>query len=226
MGPLQGPSPVSEPLPSGGHAGRHWERPPVLRLAALTPRKSFPSSPDVRRVGTVFPLLKFTKTRTQPCPQPSRRTPAEATADPGSPSPRRRVHTPDVPASSTENQGHEQREEKRHLQLSPADRGAGRGGRRGHAGLGRARRSPATDSDPSWVGGLGRGRGPRGGGAPSSRGVCGRPGPHRGGSRGVAEWPERPVWVRGPTAAHRASAARKPRVTAPAMNAGPSTEKG
>lgn len=84
MGPLQGPSPVSEPLPSGGHAGRHWGRPPVLRLAALTPRKSFPSSPDVRRVGTVFPLLKFTKTRTQPCPQPSRRTPAEATADPGS----------------------------------------------------------------------------------------------------------------------------------------------
>lgn len=88
------------------------------------------------------------------------------------PSPRRRVHTPDVPASSTENQGHEQREEKRHLQLSPADRGAGRGGRRGHAGLGRARRSPATDSDPSWVGGVSGVAGARGVGAPRLPGAC------------------------------------------------------
>lgn len=200
--------------------------------ASCGSRRSHPASlsPVARMFGGSGPcFLYLNSQKREPSlarsPHGEHRRKPRLTREAG-PSPRRRVHTPDVPASSTENQGHEQREEKRHLQLSPADRGAGRGGRRGHAGLGRTRRSPATDSDPSWVGGLGRGRGPRGGGAPSSRGVCGRPGPHRGGSRGVAEWPERPVRVRGPTAAHCASAARKPRVTAPAMNAGPSTEKG
>lgn len=226
MGPLQGPSPVSEPLPCGGHAGRHWERPPVLRLAALTPRKSFPSSPDVRRVGTVFPLLKFTKTRTQPCPQPSRRTPAEATADPGS-------GPLAPPPGSHTRRPCEQHGEPRPRAAGEAASPAVAGGPRGRPwrapgprGPGPCASQPRDRLRPQLVGGLGRGRGPRGGGAPSSRGVCGRPGPHRGGSRGVAEWPERPVRVRGPTAAHRASAARKPRVTAPAMNAGPSTEKG
>lgn len=173
MGPLQGPSPVSEPLPCGGHAGRHWERPSVLRLAALTPRKSFPSSPDVRRVGTVFPLLKFTKTRTQPCPQPSRRTPAEATADPGSgplaPPPGSHARRP------CEQHGEPRPRAAGGEAASPAVTGGPRGRpwrAPGPRGPGPCASQPRDRLRPQLVGGVSGVAGARGVGAPRLPGAC------------------------------------------------------